>query len=89
MGEECNNTLVYEGQITQEMLCREHRVDSSVCQEDAGSPLMCLNNNRWELQGVLSAGGGCSQEGKEVSPSVFTSIPALREWIDTVMETGQ
>jgi hypothetical protein len=38
---------------------------------------MCLSGEVWQLQGVLSSRGGCSNS----RPAIFSSLPDQRDWI--------
>lgn len=75
----CNSSALYNGQLSEAMVCSKANGDSAVCHEDLGGPLMCLSNAAWQLQGVLSSHGGCRGEGPR--PAVLTSVPALRDWV--------
>jgi len=75
----CNSSSLFNGKLTEGMVCSKANGDSAICHEDAGAPLMCLSGSRWQLQGVLSSHGGCRGDGPR--PAVFTSVPAIRDWI--------
>ena len=88
----CNSTQLYNGHLTEGMLCSKANGDSAVChvrspslppypapQEDQGAPLMCLSGASWHLQGVLSSRGGCRGQGRR--PAVFTDISVVRDWV--------
>ncbi len=51
-------------------------------QGDEGSALMCITEGGvWQLQGVLSRRGTCGGD-LLARPSVYSSIPFNRDWID-------
>jgi secreted trypsin-like serine protease len=73
----CNSSSMYSGKLTPDTFCSRADGDSNLCQEDKGTPLMCLSGEVWQLQGVLSSRGGCSNS----RPAIFSSLPDQRDWI--------
>jgi secreted trypsin-like serine protease len=75
-----NSSSLYNGHITNQMICSYSNGNSNICHDDEGSPLMCLSSSGvWQLEGVLSSRGGCG--GQHQRPNVFTAVETVREWI--------
>lgn len=71
--ESCN--VIYEGRITNEMLCAGSAVGiRDPCFGDGGGPLV---RNGVQL-GVMSWGNGCGQSG---FPRVYVNVPKFDSWI--------
>ncbi|XP_033607737.1 uncharacterized protein LOC111865478 isoform X2 [Cryptotermes secundus] len=78
---DCNSTKHYAGFITQDEICAGFTdAEKSPCYNDEGAPLMCVSEGGvWELQGVLSYHSNC---GQGYHPSIFSSITAVRGWVE-------
>lgn len=75
----CNSRPVYNGQITDTMICAgklEGGVDS--CQGDSGGPLVIKENSLWWLVGDTSWGDGCAFRNK---PGVYGNVTYFLDWI--------
>ncbi|XP_077051764.1 transmembrane protease serine 2 [Siphateles boraxobius] len=75
----CNSRQVYNGQITDTMICAgklEGGVDS--CQGDSGGPLVVKENSLWWLVGDTSWGDGCAFRNK---PGVYGNVTYFLDWI--------
>ncbi|GIY24838.1 spermosin [Caerostris extrusa] len=80
----CNSTTNYNGLLSDSLICAIYRNQSvPTCQMDFGSPLFCLNEDKWELHGLLNFPNPCDM----VQPAVYNSVNSIREWIvDTLLD---
>ncbi|KAG8195700.1 hypothetical protein JTE90_002963 [Oedothorax gibbosus] len=82
----CNSIEHYNNQINQRMLCTQSSEGHTICDNDEGTPLMCLTGiNKWFLAGMLTYQRYCEVYSKH--PAVFSNLYAMRKFIDQV--TGQ
>ncbi|KAG7483683.1 hypothetical protein MATL_G00040980 [Megalops atlanticus] len=80
----CNSRAVYNGQITDTMICAgklQGGVDS--CQGDSGGPLVTEKNSVWWLVGDTSWGYGCALKNK---PGVYGNVTFFLSWIYEQMQ---
>ncbi|KAG9263113.1 transmembrane protease serine 2 [Astyanax mexicanus] len=80
----CNSRVVYNGQITDTMICAgklEGGVDA--CQGDSGGPLVTQENSLWYLVGDTSWGQGCAVRNK---PGVYGNVTFFLGWISEQMQ---
>lgn len=71
-------------ELHEEMLCAGHQDGrQDACLGDSGGPLIVLENKRWTLVGITSAGFGC---GEPNQPGIYHSIPKTVQWITSVVQ---
>ncbi|KAL1132600.1 hypothetical protein AAG570_010552 [Ranatra chinensis] len=66
-------------ELHKEMFCAGHsdgRMDA--CLGDSGGPLIVLEEGRWTLAGITSAGFGCAVDHQ---PGIYHKVHATRDWI--------
>ncbi|KAL7848373.1 hypothetical protein AOLI_G00230910 [Acnodon oligacanthus] len=80
----CNSRQVYNGQITDTMICAG-KLDGGVdsCQGDSGGPLVTQDSSLWWLVGDTSWGEGCALRNK---PGVYGNVTVFLEWIYEQMQ---
>lgn len=59
-------------------MCAGGEAGKDACTGDGGSPLVCLNNGRFEVIGLVIWGIGCADAGV---PGVYTNVYNFRSWI--------
>ncbi|XP_044263564.1 trypsin-3 isoform X2 [Tribolium madens] len=70
-------------ELHEEMLCAGHESGKhDACLGDSGGPLIVLENGRWTLAGITSAGFGC---GEPHQPGIYHKIPVTADWIRSVI----
>ncbi|EFA07413.2 serine protease P84 [Tribolium castaneum] len=70
-------------ELHEEMLCAGHESGKhDACLGDSGGPLIVLENGRWTLVGITSAGFGC---GEPHQPGIYHKIPVTADWIRSVI----
>ncbi|XP_042895549.1 mucin-3A isoform X3 [Parasteatoda tepidariorum] len=82
----CNTFDHYNNSVNQRMLCTQSSEGHTICDNDEGTPLMCLTGiNKWFLAGMLTYQRYCEVYSKH--PAVFSNLFSMRKYIDQV--TGQ
>jgi len=69
------------------MICAGHeKGGKDACQGDSGGPLMrkSLQDGRWLLLGVVSAGFSCAKPGQ---PGIYHRVTASSDWIAHVVDS--
>jgi trypsin len=69
----------YKDQITQNMLCAEHRQAKDSCQGDSGGPLVEEAGGVVKQVGVVSWGIGCASDH---FPGVYARVSKAYKWIE-------
>ncbi|KAL3286406.1 hypothetical protein HHI36_000915 [Cryptolaemus montrouzieri] len=73
-------------QLHEEMMCAGHKTGKrDACLGDSGGPLILLENGRWTLVGITSAGFGC---GEPHQPGIYHKISLTTNWIKSVIKFG-
>ena len=82
--EVCNTAEVYDGDITNTMLCAGPLSGGQgICHGDVGGPIVRINGNVHTLVGVTSWGGHVGDPNCAMAngPSVYTRVSSLMTWI--------
>ena len=76
---ECRASKYPSRRITDNMLCAGYKEGSKdSCQGDSGGPLHVVNNDTYDIVGVVSWGEGCAQPGY---PGVYSRVNRYLTWI--------
>lgn len=68
----------YDGWITGNMICAEHRLRKDSCQGDSGGPLVVESGPEPVQVGIVSWGYGCAEDDY---PGVYTRVSTQYRWI--------
>lgn len=72
-------------ELHEEMLCAGHEDGhQDACLGDSGGPLIVLENGRWTLAGITSAGFGC---GEHHQPGIYHAVPVTADWIRSIINS--
>ncbi|XP_035220331.1 uncharacterized protein LOC118193361 [Stegodyphus dumicola] len=84
----CNGIDHYNNQINQRGLCTQSSEGHTICDNDEGTPLMCLTGiNKWFLAGTLTYQRFCDVYSKH--PAVFSNLFSMRKFVDQVIGQKQ
>ncbi|KAK9873959.1 hypothetical protein WA026_002311 [Henosepilachna vigintioctopunctata] len=73
-------------ELHEDMLCAGlENGKRDACLGDSGGPLILLENGRWTLVGITSAGFGC---GEHHQPGIYHRISLTAGWIRSVIKYG-
>ncbi|XP_035536320.1 transmembrane protease serine 2-like [Morone saxatilis] len=76
---DCNNSITYNGRISQDMLCaREMDAVADMCRTDSGGPLVSLKDGVWWLLGDNIWGEHCTGQER---PDVYGNVTYFLDWI--------
>ncbi|MCR6639206.1 MAG: trypsin-like serine protease [Sporocytophaga sp.] len=79
----CNSKQVYEGEVTENMLCAGFLAGGKdACAGDSGGPLIFkdVNQNKTIQTGIVSWGGACAAPNQ---PGVYTRVANYADWIQS------
>ncbi|XP_040903257.1 transmembrane protease serine 2-like [Toxotes jaculatrix] len=83
----CNSSIIYNGRISQDMLCaREMEAGSDRCHTDSGGPLVSLKDGLWWLIGDSVWGEHCTGQNK---PGVYGNVTYFLDWTYRQMKKHQ
>lgn len=70
-------------ELFDDMLCAGHEDGKhDACLGDSGGPLIVLENGRWTLAGITSAGFGC---GEYHQPGIYHSVAVTSSWMRRII----
>ncbi|XP_045461086.1 serine protease 27 isoform X1 [Harmonia axyridis] len=73
-------------ELHEEMLCAGHETGKrDACLGDSGGPLILLENGKWTLVGITSAGFGC---GEAHQPGIYHKVALSADWIKSIINYG-
>jgi len=61
-------------------ICAGGEQGKDACSGDGGSPLVCENNGRAELVGLVAWGIGCAEQG---IPGVYVNVRSYADWLNS------
>lgn len=80
----CRSPQSYGSAVTRNMLCAGWREGGpDACQNDSGGPLVCENNGRWAIYGVVNYGDGCGFPHKY---GVYARVTKYVKWINKTIK---
>ncbi|XP_055342111.1 uncharacterized protein LOC129590765 [Paramacrobiotus metropolitanus] len=69
--------------LSDNKFCLHESENTTTCTGDLGDPLICLDNNQYEVVGLNTLGFSCFRKSL---PSFYVRVSAFVDWISKVME---
>ena len=75
----------FQENITEQHVCAGNLNGTDSCGGDSGGPLICIDNGKAVLSGIVSFGRGCADTSR--IPGVYANVAYLLDWVKQNMVT--